>query len=60
MYDKVIITGDFNCPDINWDDFSLNNTIDCQFVNCLEDVYFQQLVSKPTRHKGRMHNAIYA
>ena len=51
-YDKVIITGDFNYPDINWEDLSQNNTIDCQFVNCLEDVYFQQLVSKPTRHRG--------
>ena len=51
-YDKVIVTGDFNYPDINWDDFSQNNNIECQFVNCLEDLYLQQLVAEPTRHRG--------
>ena len=51
-YDKVIVTGDFNYPDIDWNDLSQNANIDLDFTSCLQDLYIQQLVSEPTRHRG--------
>ena len=51
-YDKIIVTGDFNYPDIDWNDLSQNANIDLDFTSCLQDLYIQQLVTEPTRHRG--------
>jgi len=47
---KVVLTGDFNFPGINWsDDVASNN--DCQyFLNILDDFHLSQLVVSPTRY----------
>ena len=49
-YDNVIITGDYNYPKIDW-----KNTINCtgienRFVECLQENFLQQHVTKPTRN----------
>ena len=54
LYDTVLITGDFNYPDIKWTNL---NEINCnspefKFLNCTEDLFLQQLIDKPTRHRA--------
>ena len=49
-FDKVIITGDFNFPNIKWNDEDLTGK-DELFYNALQDGYFVQHVTKPTRHR---------
>ena len=50
----VVITGDFNHRDIIWNDennnISTTNPTDAKFVECIDDSYLHQLISKPTRY----------
>ena len=47
-FDYQVIVGDFNCPDINWENMS--STPSSQFlVDCCSDNFLTQLVSSPTR-----------
>ena len=50
-YDNVIILGDFNAPDVDWKNNSVNSNaeFDNQLVNVLEDTFLSQLITKPTR-----------
>ena len=49
-YDKFLMTGDFNYPDIDWSDKLLLSSIDCKFVDCIDDLFLQQMVTQPTRN----------
>ena len=54
-YAKKIIVGDFNFRDINWENWTYNSDNHCinsEFIECLRDCYFTQLVDKPTRGRG--------
>ena len=45
--------GDFNFPNINWEDLTTKDNSDEQrFVDCLLDNYLFQLINKPTRWRG--------
>lgn len=47
-FDYLMIVGDFNCPDVNWEFLSCPTS--SQFlVDCCADNYLTQLVSSPTR-----------
>ena len=47
-FDYIMIVGDFNCPDVNWE--SLSCPPSSQFiVDCCSDNFLTQLVSSPTR-----------
>ena len=46
----IVIMGDFNFPDIQWESMS---NMDCRssvFINCLLDNFLTQVVQEPTRH----------
>ena len=48
---SIIINGDLNFPDINWDTISLSSSDSCaeEFLDVLSSYGLQQFVSKPTR-----------
>lgn len=57
-YDKIIVTGDFNYPEINWNS-NLNGNCETKFIDCLNELYFTQLVNKPTRRRqGQKSNLL--
>ena len=49
-YDKFLITGDFNYPNIDWAEKVNINNIDKDLINCIDDLFLQQMVTKPTRN----------
>ena len=49
-YDKFLMTGDFNYPDIDWTDKLLLSPIDSKFVECVDDLFLQQMITQPTRN----------
>ena len=50
--DIVIVTGDFNCPDISWDLFLSSSSFSAQLCDFLLDFCLAQLVDAPTHTKG--------
>lgn len=58
-YDKVIIVGDFNYPDITWNCLHNCTTTDIKFINCLQDNFYAQMITEPTRHRvGQKSNLL--
>ena len=58
-YDKIVITGDFNYPDIDWEDECKATGNEENFVNCLKDLFLNQMISEPTRHRsGQQSNLL--
>ena len=51
QFDNVIITGDFNYPNIKWNNNDVLSHRDDKFYNAVQDGYFIQHVDKPTRHR---------
>ena len=52
-YSHVVITGDFNLPDINWKHWTTKSVkpsnLNFKFVECLRDTFMFQHVLNPTR-----------
>ena len=56
LYGKILLCGDFNYPEINWKTFEINAgpfSAPAKFLNCVNDNYLQQHVTKPTRRRGK-------
>ena len=55
-YSHLIIMGDFNFPDIDWDTLTSKikneNDINVKFINCVRDCYLFQHVTEATRLRG--------
>ena len=49
-YDKFIMTGDFNYPCIDWSEKINLNDHDKKLINCIDDLFLQQMVTEPTRN----------
>ena len=49
-YDKCLMTGDFNYPDIDWSDRLSLKSIDENFVDCIDDLSLNQMITQPTRN----------
>ena len=56
-FDKIIITGDFNFPNIKWSNDDLTGK-DELFFNAIQDGYLIQHVNKPTRHRQHQQSNI--
>ena len=58
----VMVLGDFNYPEISWDNWSTNRNAthnSFKFLECLRDNYLFQLIEKPTRvREGQTHNVL--
>ena len=54
LYDKIIITGDFNFPRISWSENAVIPSREHEnlFYNTLSDLYFSQLIYIPTREQN--------
>ena len=50
-FGEIVLVGDFNLPNIDWELESAVNNYDCAFVELLEDLGLQQLVNVPTRYR---------
>ena len=56
LYGKILICGDLNFPEINWKNFEINAgpySAPAQFLNCINNNYLIQYVSKATRVRGK-------
>jgi hypothetical protein len=53
-HSHLLITGDFNYPDINWETWSSDKEEQNHFVETIRDCYLYQHIRKPTR--GRINN----
>ena len=52
--DKVVICGDFNYPDINWNTVTCTrNNINksCMFLNTIQENFLYQIIKEPTHHR---------
>lgn len=49
---KLIVTGDFNLPEINWECMSSPCTRGTKFCDCIFDLNLSQLVIEPTHNLG--------
>ena len=56
--DKLIILGDFNFPDIDWDSLSGHSPASSQFCDLVFQYSLSQLVSVPTHNQGNILDLI--
>ena len=49
--ENVVVMGDFNYPEINWENFSSVNSSH-PFVDCIRDNFLEQVVNDPTREEN--------
>ena len=58
-YQRFFLTGDFNYPDIEWNNRLSLGPIDESFVECIDDLFLHQVVTKPTRNiQGQKANIL--
>ena len=48
----VIVVGDFNCPDINWDLYISTSEFSHQLCDLVFDLELPQMIDAPTHTKG--------
>ena len=48
---NFIITGDLNLPHVNWQNYTGSNPTERKFIKCWQDMYLEQMVTKPTRYR---------
>ena len=51
-YSHMLIAGDFNYPDADWDKLSALNTVTQTFMDTTLDNFLHQHVDRPTRYRG--------
>ena len=51
-HNKIVITGDFNYPGIDWSNLCSSSGADSDFIECINDLFLQQLILNPTRHRS--------
>ena len=58
-YTHLLIMGDFNYPDIDWENWSSNDITSQKFIETVQDAYLFQHITKPTRHReGQSSNCL--
>ncbi|XP_057310035.1 uncharacterized protein LOC130648032 [Hydractinia symbiolongicarpus] len=58
-YSHILVNGDFHYPKIDWDNWTAHgNEKSLNFIKCLRDCYFNQLITKPTRGRGNNNPSI--
>lgn len=50
-FSHILITGDFNFPSIVWDKCESRDKVSLNFIECIRDCLFEQVVDKPTRFR---------
>ena len=57
-HNDIILTGDFNCPDINWSSQSASSRLSLALCNALFDKNLLQLVDSATHKQGNILDLI--
>ena len=57
-YDHLMILGDFNLHDIDWDNYQGQSDFSCHFCDMMFDMNLEQSVNKPTHIKGNILDVI--
>jgi hypothetical protein len=57
-YNQTLIVGDFNFPGIDWTVSRGRESIDSDFIECIRDCYFEQIVDQPTRFRVNQRPSI--
>ena len=50
-YTHLLVMGDFNFPDIDWENWSSSDSNSQEFIEIIQDTYLQQHVTQPTRYR---------
>ena len=56
----IIVTGDFNMPAICWDDYSIPDNSDSEFMEFVLLNNYQQMVTGPTHQSGNIIDLVFA
>ena len=55
----LLVMGDFNFPDIDWENWSSSDSNSQEFIEIIQDTYLQQHVTQPTRYgAGQASNCL--
>eukprot|EP00061_Rhincodon_typus_P000926 g13208.t1 len=46
---RVVVMGDFNCPNIDWDSLNVRGLDGAEFVRSIQKGFIEQYVNSPTR-----------
>ena len=59
-FDKILIMGDFNYSNIDWDNISnTSSKTELNFIESIQGLGFQQIINSPTRHReGQKSNIL--
>ena len=52
--ENVVLTGDFNFRNINWNNLSSTRDVESRFIDCILDNSLTQIVDEPTRKKNTL------
>ena len=50
-FTHMLITGDFNFRNINWERWEAKDMVSQNFLECVRDCYLEQIVEQPTRYR---------
>ena len=51
-YEHIVIVGDFNRREIDWETLTSSNAHDLDFIEAVKDSFLTQHVDQPTRGRG--------
>ena len=57
-YNNLLVFGDVNFPDINWNDYSASNSVSVTFCDIIFYLNLTQLVMKPTHVHGNILDVV--
>ena len=58
-YTHLLVMGDFNFPDIDWENWSSSDNNSQEVIGIIQDTYLQQHVTQPTRcREGKTSNCL--
>ena len=58
-YTHLLVMGDFNFPDINWENWSSSDSNSQEVIEIIQDTYLQQHVTQPIRYRaGQTSNCL--
>jgi len=57
-YDHLMILGDANLPDVDWDNYQGQSDFSCQFCDVIFELNLEQWVDRPTHTKGNILDVV--
>ena len=57
-YTHILLAGDYNFPDIDWNSWTSKEKTSLNFLECIRDCFFQQVVENPTRYRINQESSL--